>query len=257
MLFQDLAHTIFGVGIDAKLDTIMNDVTGIKRKMREAEVEMADVWSESKRSKSEQAPFKDSLITTYQRVGPPHSSGAPQVFCMVLDKPLIKSKVIASHLWKHAEAKRLPIIGLDETDVNDPRNGLLLAKSIVEAFDIKHVCFLYNPINQQFTFRVLNPDLLTKPISTTDPKIPGDHNYTDTFGSLNNQPLHLLNGVFPYKRVLGFHARRAFKFARRAHWITDADYQLFLQQESVVWKAQGQPPWYSVGAQDPDEDAEE
>ena len=78
---------VFGVGIDAKLDTIMNDVTRIKRKMREAEVEMADVWSESKRSKSEHAPFKDSLIATYQRAGPLHSSGAPQVLCMVLNKP--------------------------------------------------------------------------------------------------------------------------------------------------------------------------
>ena len=40
--------------------------------------------------------------------------------------------------------------------------------SIEEAFDIKHVCCLYDPINQQFTFRVLNHDLLTKPIYTTD-----------------------------------------------------------------------------------------
>jgi len=225
--------------------------------MREAEVELADVWSEGKRSKSEQAPFKDSLINTYQRAGPLHSSGAQQVLCMVLNKPLVKSKVIASHLWKHAEAKRISILGLDEDDINDSRNGLLLAKIIEEAFDIKHVCFLYNPIQQTFTFRVLNPDLLTKRIYTPDPKIQGDHNYPDTFASLNNQPLHLPNGVFPYKRVLGFHARCAFKFARRALWITDAEHQVFLQQESVVWKAQGHPPWYSVGAHDPDDQADD
>ena len=165
---------------------------------------------------------------------------------MMLNKTLLQKKVIASHLWKYSKAEKIFILGLDSSDINDPRNGLLLAQSIEEAFDFKFVCFLDNPLTQLYTFRVLNPSLLPKQVYTADPKIQDDYNYPDTFASLNNGILQLPQGVFPYKRVLGWHARHAMKLARSAQWITDANYQLFLGQESLVWKADGSHPWSST-----------
>lgn len=75
-----------------------------------------------------------------------------------------ESRVAVSRVfsWQDVLVAYCRAFGLQEVDVNNnnPRNGLLLTKKIEEAFDVKHVCFLYNPISQQLIFKVLNPDLM-------------------------------------------------------------------------------------------------
>jgi len=235
----------------------------------EWELHRRDIWGGSVSSQGSVAsaasgagrknngPFKESLITYYDRQAGYHpkevdKDGEPLALlrCMVLDKPLITPKVCASHLWSHSRADDLPLLGLASTETENPRNGLLLAKSIEVAFDKKEACFLYNPFDQKFYFCVLNPSLLPIRIYNPDPKIQDDYDYPDTFASLNNKPLQLPKGVFPYKRILGFHARCTFKSAR-SKWITEERYQEFLVQERVAWKFSVDAPWYSEGAVDP------
>jgi len=211
---------------------IRNDVRQVKKKQQEAELEKLDVWSESKRSEFEQPAFKNDLINYYQRQDP---NNANNLLCMGLNQSLPKSDVIASHIYKHAFPINLDAFGIDRTEINNPRNGLLLAKKIEQAFDIKHLCFLYNPINQQLVFRVLNPALLPVQIH---------NNYPDTFAALNNQPLQLPAGVYPWKRLLGFHAHCSYRYARQVQWITATDHDHFKQHEDFVMK--------SVGAIDPE-----
>jgi len=224
------------------LDQILADVKRIKRKQQEADWAKLDVWSESKRTKIEQQAFKTELINYYQRQDPNNPNN---LLCMLLNKSLPKNEVIAFHIYKHAFPTHLDAFGIDQAEINNPRNGLLLAKKIEEAFDVKHVCFLYNPITQQFTFRVLNPALLHP-----NPPIQIHPNYPDTFDTLNNQLLQLpqvpavhpnlpVPLIFPWKRLLGFHARCCYRFARQLQWITAAQHDQFTQHEQFVLASQG------------------
>jgi len=202
-----------------------------------------DDWDSSKRSRSEQEGFKDALVTNYQRQGPAHPNGTQTLICMVVNKPMHKGRVIASHIAKHEKLAKMKLYGLQETDINDPRNGLLLAKKIQDAFDVKHVCFNYDPIHQVFNFRVLNPALLNDRIYTPDPSLQGDYDYPDTFASLNGQPLQLPRDedghplIRPWVRIIGYHARCAHKFARQARWITEEELQNYLAYDDFVMKS--------------------
>jgi len=242
------------------MTTLDEGMRKVNMSHREWELHRLDVWEDGTSSQGSGAsgrknngPFKESLITFYDRQAGDHPVGdetLAQIRCMVLDKPIVTHKVCAAHLWKHSRADDMPLLGLSPSDIDNPRNGLLLAKSIEVAFDKKEVCFLYNPFDQKFHFCVLNPSLLPIRIYYPDPKIPNDNNFPDTFASLNNQPLQLPKGIFPYKRILGFHARCAFRKAC-PKWITEERYQEFLLQESLAWKFSRDSPWYSEGAVDP------
>jgi hypothetical protein len=88
---------------------------------------------------------------------------------MVLDRFFARDKVIASHIWKLSTGgDGLLEFGLHPMDLDSTRNGLLLCKSIEEAFDVKDVCFLIDRIHSANIFiKVLNPFLLnplTSPI---------------------------------------------------------------------------------------------
>ena len=251
----------------------------IQDKQDDLDSESTDCYSQSQRSEFEQGPFKVNLIQHYQRADP---NIPANLICMVLNQSLPSQFVIAAHIYMFSHTKKLRKFGLGESNINDPRNGLLLAKAIETAFDFKHVCFLYNANQQQFVFRVLNPTLFNKPVHANFPAI--------TFGSLDPfgvqhsleweiqqrqqwlqqpQPQHLQGllqhqlgqlqqqlgqlpnplpppailqlpaGVRPWRRLLGYQARRAFLFAKRAEWISPIDYELFKQHEHYVMASQG------------------
>ena len=95
-----------------------------------------DIWTPSKRSKDEQADFKNSLIAFYKRGN--EQSSRNEVKCMMLDIFLPRESVIASHIWKYStEGQGLEDFGLSPRHLSDPRNGLLLCKAIEDAFDKK------------------------------------------------------------------------------------------------------------------------
>ncbi|KAK9806989.1 hypothetical protein WJX72_009719 [[Myrmecia] bisecta] len=86
-------------------------------------------WTEDQASASSVADFKDELVSRYSKKR--HCSDGPLIYCMLTHEYLPRNVVIASHLWKRAWWKYMEVVGLE--DINDSRNGLLLAKPIEQA----------------------------------------------------------------------------------------------------------------------------
>ncbi len=173
-----------------------------------------DVWSESKRSQHEQESFKTSLIQFYQRQDP---SDDKRLRCMILNDFFPRQLVIASHIWKYCTRGRgLEEFGLNEEDLNSPRNGILMCKEIEQAFDTKRLCFLVNKIcSEALVVKVLDPALLDP--ATSPVVIPGYS--TVKFCDIDGLPLRHPVGNLPFRRILNFHAKRSFQTAIKKKWL--------------------------------------
>eukprot|EP01118_Nematostelium_gracile_P007276 TRINITY_DN2355_c0_g1_i2.p1 TRINITY_DN2355_c0_g1~~TRINITY_DN2355_c0_g1_i2.p1 ORF type:complete len:263 (+),score=28.66 TRINITY_DN2355_c0_g1_i2:88-876(+) len=120
---------------------------------------------------------------------------------MVLNKAISYDQVIASHIIPVSSGgKCLTGFGLTEDHLFHKRNGLLLYKPIEKAFDHKDICFLYNPFTKKLFLKVLNAFLLKS-------KVHGNTRWKDIDGT----ELHLPEGVWPFRRLLNWHARVCFK----------------------------------------------
>ena len=175
---------------------------------------------------------------------------------MVLNRELPRFECKAAHLYPYRAAKELHKIRLDKSEINNPRNGLLLAAKIEEAFAEKEVCFVWNSFNFEFLFYVLNPARLNLHICSDS---------SQTFGDRHNKALRLpllpqgtilgpehplyraqvpeqsqqlrYPKVLPFRRVLGYHARAAFKKAYEKKWIQKGDYDAFQDYMALSDKA--------------------
>ena len=180
-----------------------------------------DIWSSSKRTKVEQSGFKSKLVSEYQRA----SSNSEYIKCMILDVDLPKSKVIASHIWKYCtNGEGLEDFNLLQSDVSQFRNGMLLCEDIEKAFDTKRVCFLIDRIRpQNIVLKVLDPSLLDVVVCNESPTNP-----KETFNSINGRSLQHPPDVFPYRRILDFHAKVSFRSAIGKGWLQhDASFDSF------------------------------
>lgn len=130
---------------------------------------------------------------------------------MILNNEYNRQDVIASHIWKFSKRfYGLERLGLTIKDINSPRNGLLLVKAIEEKFDIKDVCFLYDPLKQMIFLKILNPgifDIVVLP----SPK---------TFREIDGSPLKFPKDRPPFRRILNLHALLSFRHAKAMGWST-------------------------------------
>ncbi|PRP73016.1 hypothetical protein PROFUN_17011, partial [Planoprotostelium fungivorum] len=182
-----------------------------------------DIWTPSKRTLVDSTEFKNSLISYYDRKDPRSSD----IKCMVLDRFYPRDKVRGSHIWKYATyGEGLDEFGLKEDDVNKERNGLLLGEGIELAFDIKQLCFLYDPINTKFIVKVLDPGLL----QSSTPVSPSQ---TRTFSDINNLPLCLPAGRSPFRRLLSWHAECTYTTALKKTWIDQPAFDTFTTYDSL------------------------
>lgn len=180
-----------------------------------------DIWTESGRSRIEQQNFKKRLISYYRR------KSALYVFnnkigCMVTNQYHNKNKIIASHLWKNSlHGRGLHKFGLTLNDATSYRNGILMLKHIEEQFDVKYLCFICNPFEaeRKITIKILNPVLLDVTINESDPPL--------TFRDINGFVLQHPAEVFPFRRILSFHALCSHKFASSKGWITENEANVF------------------------------
>lgn len=183
-----------------------------------------DVWTPSKMSRSENPGFKSKLIVFYRRSNPLDTN---QIKCMVLDQFFDKSVVIGAHIWKAStQGKYLEAFGLHSDDVWSERNGFLLYKSIEKLFDAKEVCFLYDGFDRELKLAVLNPNLRAEKVlepahaSTT---------FDPTFSDIDGEKLQLPPTVYPFKRILNFHAKCALRLAVERNWMSQADVKRIYQ----------------------------
>ncbi|CAF4627152.1 unnamed protein product, partial [Rotaria sp. Silwood2] len=175
-----------------------------------------DCWdTSSTRTKEEQDDFKSKLITYY-------NCGSPKmrtIKCMILNKYFDRNFVRASHIWKAAtKGVGLTAFKLNESDVNNERNGLLLYESIEKAFDYKKLCFLYDPFAGNLLVKILCSDL-RQTFIVDDPINRKNFNELRTFNDIDNAVLQLPPNIFPYRRLLNWHGRCSFKTAKANKWI--------------------------------------
>ena len=168
-----------------------------------------DPWGESKRTKVEQHEFKESLAEFYDRK---HRSDRGKLKCMILKKYFPYHEVRASHIWKYAtRGVGLQEFRLNENDISSPRNGMLMCTSIEEAFDVKRLCFLVDKVRQHIIYvKVLDPSLMSM-------RIRDDHK--STFSDIDGKQLHHPDGKMPFRRILDWHAKCAYRSAISRSWI--------------------------------------
>ena len=108
--------------------------------------------------------------------------------------------------------------GLPPSEIDNPRNGILILKKIEESFDRLDVCFLYDGFNQKIHLKVLRPELLACRIS------PSSATEFRTFQDIDGAELMQPNPeTRPYRRILSMHAKYAFARALNLGWINDTE----------------------------------
>lgn len=228
MTYSFIYFMIIHLDIEGKIDTfhIEEQITAVRLEMnslsnsiRELAIDhnlnKYDIWTESGRSAVEQQEFKDSMIKYYKR----NSWFGHKVRCMMTNEWHRRDHVIAEHIWKHKmDGNGLHKFNLQRTDAGSPRNGILMLQAIEDRFTIKHVCIVYDSIRKVFIIKVLNPDILTTVITPSN----------KTFGDIDGRKLNHPKNCIPFRRLLSFHARCAFKFAREKGWISVEQENLFM-----------------------------
>jgi hypothetical protein len=125
---------------------------------------------------------------------------------MVSERVYNYADIAPAHLIKHCtDGMTLPYFGIDDTEIDNPRNGMLMYRPIEQAFDRKQLCFIYNPFNQAFVVKVLKPDLLRE----------------ELFQDIDGKSLRFPPDRCPYRRILSMHAKFSFSKAYKKQWITE------------------------------------
>ena len=135
---------------------------------------------------------------------------------MVTNTEVPYKELCPAHLVKHSTPALMAAYGLSPGLIDNPRNGILILKTIELEFDHKNVCFVRNPITNVIHLRVLNPDINTKrvhPTSVTELR---------TFADLNDAQLLYLENRWPYRRIPYMHAKFSFARALQHGWIADS-----------------------------------
>ena len=171
-----------------------------------------DSPSSDERSATDESEFKTSLISSYGDCDEDDVDKIETLRCMVLGVELPQDIVRATYIY----ARHLPLApiladGLHPSDLSSPRNGLLLADEIAEAFEGLRLGFFYNLTN--FVVVIFDPDLkLCSSIMRSVGR---------PFSSIENSPLKFSHP--PFRRLL------------RAHFMSAVDNAL-----------EQSPPWLTV-----------
>jgi len=211
LVLQELKKDTQEDGLYTKLEQVLSIL--VKETVYSAR-DRLDVWTPSKRTRSEQADWKAELIQYYDR----RYVSDDRIVCMVLNKAYDRRDVVAAHIWKKATGgKYLNEFKLKATDVDNVRNGIVVCRGFEQAFDEKRVTFYWNPLQQQLEVYVLDPALseeLVFPSTSTK------------FKDIHMKKLHvpILDGEprYPYRRLLNWHGRCSFRHAQEQGWIDDS-----------------------------------
>lgn len=179
-----------------------------------------DCWdTSSNRTREDQEDFKNKLIMFYQC----GTNETKKVKCMIMNKFFDRGCVRAAHIWKSAtNGIGLPAFKLEESDVHNERNGLLLFESIEKNFDRKKLCFIYDPFAQVLRLKILC-DQLRQVYVVPEENQRKKFNEYRTFDHIDRAILVLPKDVFPFRRLLNWHGRCAYRTARRNRWISDEE----------------------------------
>ena len=146
-----------------------------------------------------------------------HQPDDGKLFDMATGTCLPHSIVVASHIFQYQWRNELPLF-TSLTDINDPRNGLLLYRPVEWAFCQAKICVEVKSHNEMI-FRLLDQDLydivladkacdLRDEAKSDNQPLEEEMNLQMTFGDLDGQPLKFPEGIVmrPSKPLLGVHA---------------------------------------------------
>ena len=119
-------------------------------------------WRTNYRTVAESAEFKHSVINYYSRAVNVDSTGELiTARCMVSNEVFAYNELTPAHLVKHSTPQLMKCYGLLPSDIDNPRNGILILEAIdEESFDRLDACFLYNNFSSKISFKVLRPGLM-------------------------------------------------------------------------------------------------
>lgn len=208
-----------GEEVKKKLEDTKQEIKTLRDSLAKAEIrrlqKKIDCWHSNNGTETENRQFKDSLANYYQCSVPSGSD----LKCMVTNRYYPRNEVCACHLVKRAtQGDTMHLYGLPP-DINNPRNGILMLEPIEQAFDQKEICFLYDSLTNELKVKVLNPLLVTEPLTALNPR----KTYPMTYGDIDGLTLQLPTGIFPYRRVLSMHAKFAYSQALNMGWIADSE----------------------------------
>ncbi|GIL62191.1 hypothetical protein Vafri_16454 [Volvox africanus] len=177
--------------------------------------------------------FKKQLQMYY---GNDHGNQEPyQLRCMLLDIRLPMPLVTGAHIFKRCWRGKMKVV-LGLSDINDPRNGLLLCKGLEHAFDDSRICFMYvsHEGKHEFILELLDLNLQNTTLwdymklnnlreDELEQLGEGEQKAAlfSTFGQLKGKSLIFTNGRYPFKRCLAFQAKQAIRRARDEGWLPD------------------------------------
>jgi len=147
------------------------------------------------RTSHESKTVKDRSIQYYGLFGKNH--------CQVLGNGT--KNVVNAHIWPYNNKANLPLVDLQETDINNPRNVLRLHEDIEWHFDRFYLTFVPSGINA-YILKVLDPSILPSTISDTTP--------CRTFTDIDGRQLSCPSGT-PWRRLLATHSILAHRKARK------------------------------------------
>lgn len=201
--------------ISEKIDSLEHHL----RKLRMSKIRELDIWP-GNRTQIEQTEFKNKLIIKYEC----GYLNQHTIKCMVLNTYFYRGVVRASHIWKYCtNGTGLSEFGLRYSDLHSYRNGLLLYTTIEQAFDRKELCIIYDPFQGKLILKVLNKGddgiMESMILDKNDQAL--YKNYTK-FKDIDGKPLCLPNNVYPFRRLLNWHARCAHEYAKTKKWIPES-----------------------------------
>eukprot|EP01118_Nematostelium_gracile_P005721 TRINITY_DN1817_c0_g2_i1.p1 TRINITY_DN1817_c0_g2~~TRINITY_DN1817_c0_g2_i1.p1 ORF type:complete len:440 (-),score=67.70 TRINITY_DN1817_c0_g2_i1:13-1332(-) len=169
---------------------------------------------------SVQKNFRKKVIHFYQR------RFGKTKRCMVTNQSCNSQNSRAAHLWPVEHASRIgEILEMSIADVGNPRNGILVLKTIEEAFDRGRCTFIYHPLQKQLLFKIIDPDL-------RNDKIFGN----TSFSEFNEKPLHHPANRMPFLRVLSYLSREYFNAAIADSWIDRPEWDQFKTFDELYQK---------------------
>jgi hypothetical protein len=198
-------------------------------------------FTSGKTERGDNRPFKTALYNYYLQPSPLAEAYPDKLLCALTGLELPSSAVIATHLWKR-EFKASAGMLFKFTDIDEPRNGLLLYKLFAEAYDRAQLCFIYHTDEATWRCHVLDKAIMSltwkqylKPSKDSPPegtsgeavlRVMETLNNTGfkTFQDVDGRPLHLPATQQPFKRVLNLHARLAQKRAIQNNALPEPDW---------------------------------
>lgn len=183
---------------------------------------------ETVRTTESQVAFKRALVARYQagfcRKGKcfiAESTSYTHIQCAVTGWKTASPQCCAGHLLPHASAHDALVFGLSPDDINNERNGLLLAQGIEKVMHPPlRVCFLFDVLHNSWVFAVLDPELMNQVVLPTRKR----------FHELHRKKLEIPRGTSPWKRLLWVHAEHAITSAMKKGWIRGQDWEVELKK---------------------------